>query len=124
METQHDPQQKRRDGMAGRVSRRSPTVTDQSLYAAELRAAAGRADDDQVRQALLRTADRLTRDEDLALDELMLLSVAAIAVQTPDEMVSWGRSVARRHVELDGAIEVLLKSAGERWLKKRNGGAH
>lgn len=99
-------------------------MTGQSLYADELRAAAGRADDDQVRQALLRTADRLTRDEDLALDELMLLSVAAIAVQTPEEMVSWGRSVARRHAELDGAIEVLLQSAGERWLEKRNGGAH
>ena len=98
-------------------------MSGESLYVEELRAAARHAGDEQARLCLLRTADRLTRDEDLALDELMLLSIVAMAVQTPEEVVSWGRSVARRHAELDAAIEVLLESASERWLNGRSNGS-
>lgn len=86
----------------------------ESLYEAELRAAAARARDVVAGEQLRGTADRLVRDEDLDIGQLLLLSVAAMAIQTPGELLGWGRSVARRHVELAGAVEALLESATER----------
>lgn len=97
----------------------------ESLYIAELHAAVEHARDPDARGLLTRTAERLARDENLDIQELLLLSVAAMAIQTPGELVGWGRSVARRHVELTAAVEALLESASARcsWGKLASGKA-
>ncbi|SMF14069.1 hypothetical protein SAMN06265365_10571 [Tistlia consotensis] len=103
-------------------------MSDESIYEAELRAAAGHARDVAARDRLIRTADRLVRDENLDIEELLLLSVAAMALQTPHELESWGRSVARRHGELTAAVEALLENAAGRrprtMPKALDGGRH
>jgi hypothetical protein len=92
----------------------SEPASSESLYIAELRAAAVHAGDETARALLNRTAERLGRDEDLDIQELLLLSVAAMAIQTPGELAGWGRSVARRHAELAGAVQALIESASAR----------
>ncbi|MEX2630418.1 MAG: hypothetical protein WD341_10825 [Tistlia sp.] len=86
----------------------------ESRYVAELRAAVHYAEDETASDLLTRTADRLVRDENLDIAELLLLSVAAMALQTPGELVGWGRSVARRHPELATAVEALLACSAAR----------
>lgn len=92
----------------------SEPASSESLYIAELRAAAVHAADATSRELLSRTAERLGRNEDLDINELLLLSVAAMAIQTPSELAGWGRSVARRHADLAGAVHALVESASVR----------
>ncbi len=85
-------------------------MSAESPYAAELRAAAAAAEDAPTRRILSQVADKLVRDEDLAIDELLLLSVVAMAMQTPAELKGWARSVARRNPHISGAVELLVSS--------------
>ena len=89
-------------------------MTAESPYAAELRAAAAAAEDAGTARYLSRVADKLVRDENLDIDELLLLSVVAMAIQAPDELAGWARSVSRRNPQIAGAVDLLVASTRRR----------